>query len=238
MGFSREYIVGDYLAREADRYAATKFQILLEHMTLDWCSRVLNVGCGSGESNLWLAEKGYIVDAVDPAEEAILMSEKIKERYKLQQFNIFRVSIEEFSPDSLYDGIFALDVLEHLPDDGVVVRKLHGLLRPGGAVFVSVPAMPSLFGYHDVMLGHYRRYIKRDLFERFAPWFDIVYLRYFGFSLIPIAFLFSGLLRRPYPIQKSHTVGILNKGLQLLLAIERKIVFPQGTSLLLVGRKR
>lgn len=238
MDFSKEYTISDYLAREVDRYAATKFQILLGQMPLDGCLRVLNVGCGSGESNLWLAEKGYIVDAIDPAEEAISMSEQLKERYKLQQLRLIQVGIEEFSPDVPYDAVFVLDVLEHLSDDALAARKFHGLLKPGGVVFISVPAMPSLFGYHDVMLGHYRRFTMRNLRERFSPWFDIVYLRYFGLFLIPIAFLFSCLLKRPYPIQKSHSVTILDKGLKLLLAIEGKLAVPKGTSLLLVGRKR
>ncbi len=43
-----------------------------------------------------------------------------------------------FAPHD-FDLILGLDVLEHLKDPWHVVRKLHGLLRPGGAIVVSLP---------------------------------------------------------------------------------------------------
>ena len=40
------------------------------------------------------------------------------------------------------DAVLALDVIEHLDDDRAVVARLATLVRPGGAVIVSVPATP------------------------------------------------------------------------------------------------
>lgn len=234
----KDYVVSDYLVRAVDQYAYTKFQILLDQLPLDESLRILNVGCGSGEANLWLVQKGHVIDAIDPSEKAIFMSLKIKEQYKLQRVNVIHVGIEDFSSDVLYDCVFATDVLEHIDSDRGIVQKFYSLLKTGGTVFISVPAMPSLFGHHDRMLSHYRRYTKQSLLAIFIPWFDVLYLRYFGFFFIPVTFLFSRLLKRSYPIQSSHDVGILRRGLGLLLNAEKRIAFPKGTSLLLVGRKR
>lgn len=56
------------------------------------------------------------------------------------------------------DVVVALDVLEHLEDDDGVVRRVAEVLKPGGRLFVNVPAHPWLYGDHDVRLGHVRRY--------------------------------------------------------------------------------
>ncbi len=53
-----------------------------------------------------------------------------------------------------------MDVIEHVPDDLQLLRDLReqGWIRPGARVFVTVPAFQQLFGKHDELLGHFRRY--------------------------------------------------------------------------------
>lgn len=57
-----------------------------------------------------------------------------------------------------FDVATMLDVLEHVPDDASFLRRVVKLVKPGGAVVVSVPAWPSLHGLHDMKLRHLRRY--------------------------------------------------------------------------------
>jgi len=59
----------------------------------------------------------------------------------------------------------ALDVLEHVDDDLGSFRALAQLLRPGGHLFVTVPAYPSLWSRHDDLHHHKRRYDKARLQE-------------------------------------------------------------------------
>jgi SAM-dependent methyltransferase len=42
-------------------------------------------------------------------------------------------------PDHSVDAVVTLDVLEHLDDPGAVLAAVHRVLRPGGALVVSVP---------------------------------------------------------------------------------------------------
>jgi SAM-dependent methyltransferase len=43
-------------------------------------------------------------------------------------------------PDGSFDRIIAAEVLEHIPDDVGAIRELARVLRPGGAMAVTVPA--------------------------------------------------------------------------------------------------
>jgi SAM-dependent methyltransferase len=64
-----------------------------------------------------------------------------------------------------YDAIVAVNVIEHIADDRLLVSRLTELLNPGGSLLVYVPACPLAFGSLDVELGHYRRYTPATLTE-------------------------------------------------------------------------
>jgi SAM-dependent methyltransferase len=65
-----------------------------------------------------------------------------------------------------FDLLLLLDVLEHVEDDrALLLRLTRDHLRPGGQVLIMVPAIPALYGSHDVFLKHYRRYERRALVE-------------------------------------------------------------------------
>jgi SAM-dependent methyltransferase len=54
--------------------------------------------------------------------------------------------------------VCAFEVLEHIQDDAQALSEWMRLVRPGGALLLSVPADPDRFGPSDVHAGHYRRY--------------------------------------------------------------------------------
>ena len=62
-----------------------------------------------------------------------------------------------------FDVVLALDVLEHLDDDAAGLAQAARLLKPGGMLVVTVPALPSLWGAQDIVSHHHRRYTKRSL---------------------------------------------------------------------------
>jgi SAM-dependent methyltransferase len=62
-------------------------------------------------------------------------------------------------PPSPADLILLLDVLEHIEDDrAFLLRLVRDHLAPGGELLISVPAWPALYGRHDQLLAHHRRY--------------------------------------------------------------------------------
>ncbi|MHB1529457.1 MAG: class I SAM-dependent methyltransferase [Acidiferrobacteraceae bacterium] len=65
--------------------------------------------------------------------------------------------------DHQYSYVFTLNVLEHIADDGATVAELYRVLKPGGRLFVYVPAFALLYSAMDAKVGHHRRYRMTEL---------------------------------------------------------------------------
>jgi hypothetical protein len=57
--------------------------------------------------------------------------------------------------------VLLLDVLEHIADPVVVLRRAADVLEETGRIVVTVPAYPFLMSEWDHRLGHYRRYTRK-----------------------------------------------------------------------------
>lgn len=230
---NRGYKYADYLIRDKDLYALKKYKMVINWLPKKEHLRVLNAGCGSGEMNILLSQNfTWHVDAIDVDQKAIVLSERMKECYKISNLNLFQSTIEDYRPEEGYDVIVSNDVLEHMPDDELAIRRFYEMLKDRkGILVITVPALPWLFGYHDEMLGHYRRYNKVNLREKLSRYFKVRKCRYFGCSLIPIAFVYSRLLCRPYPVAQNQTKVIRNI-ISAILFCEQKLSLPIGVSLI------
>lgn len=229
----RNYKLADYLARSSDRYSLTKYKILMNWLPQTPKMRVLNAGCGSGEMNILLSQNStWQVDALDVDIEAIKLSEKLKLENSIKNLNLYHTTIEDYTAPEKYDLIISNDVLEHIEDDQAVIKKFSDLLKPDGLIGISVPALQWLFGYHDEMLAHYRRYHRKELIKKLSVYFNISKCRYFGASLIPIALFYSRWLRKPYPVGELENQSVTTKILENLLGFESKVSFPLGISLI------
>jgi SAM-dependent methyltransferase len=235
----------DFEVRADDPYAMAKYAIALAWLGEVRTLRTLVVGSGSGELACFLAQRGAEVLAIDVDEASVGFTRRTAARLGA----VLRTGVstlEGFDGAARFDLVVATDVLEHIADDAAAVAKLKGLLAPGGRLLLTVPALPALFGYHDEILGHFRRYSRpglRRLVEGGGGGaVRVRQARYFGLFLIPVALLLSRLLRRPYPVAQlgararraTSPLGLLLRG---LLALERRVAFPAGTSLLLLAEK-
>ena len=101
------------------------------------------------------------------------------------------VAIERSWPEKSFDLILLMDVLEHIEDDRGALAETWGKLRPGGHLFITVPAFMFLWSRHDEVLGHHRRYTLarlRQLLET-VPGLKIKRLHYYYALVLPIAIL-------------------------------------------------
>jgi SAM-dependent methyltransferase len=65
--------------------------------------------------------------------------------------------------EASFSAVGLFDVIEHLPDESVLLRAVRSHLQPGGRLFVSVPAFPFLWSEEDEYAGHCRRYTLQGL---------------------------------------------------------------------------
>ncbi|MDA0979177.1 MAG: methyltransferase domain-containing protein [Proteobacteria bacterium] len=107
---------------------------------------------------------GTFTTAIDlPAGEIVCVEPDRRARQQLsdQGYQVV-ANIEEVSRRDL-DYIFSLNVLEHIEDDAAAMEAIFRRLRPGGRLFIYVPAFDHLRTSMDDLVGHYRRYTRRSL---------------------------------------------------------------------------
>ncbi len=96
-------------------------------------ARVLDLGCGPGDSAARLMAQGFSVDAVDatPAMVAEARARGIAAR---------RATFDEIAGDALYDGIWANYSLLHAPRSAMPghLARLHHALKPGGLFHIGL----------------------------------------------------------------------------------------------------
>jgi SAM-dependent methyltransferase len=135
------YVHG-YSAREGERLVdqATALGSLLHHDTRFLPgSRVLEAGCGVGAQTVTLARNspGAHLTAVDISADSLeaarrRVTDAGMTNVTFQQADLFGLP---FGPGS-FDHVFVCFVLEHLPDPGLMLRRLGQVLTPGGSITV------------------------------------------------------------------------------------------------------
>ncbi|MBO6538851.1 MAG: class I SAM-dependent methyltransferase [Rhizobiaceae bacterium] len=146
---------------EADRY--TDWILSLFEKRLQ--GRVLEIGVAHGSYTQRLSNGDYVGIDIDP-----LAVEEARARFPGVQLEVAdiadRKSLEVLSAGSV-DSIVCFNVLEHVERHRDAVNNLLELLRPGGYLFLFVPAMPGLYNDMDRLAGHFRRYTRQAMQEVF-----------------------------------------------------------------------
>ena len=99
---------------------------------------VLDVGCGGGILAEAMAARGARVTGIDLADKPLkvaqlhLLESKLDVNYR----NIAVEALAQEAPNS-FDVVTCMEMLEHVPDPGSVVRACTALLKPGGHAFFA-----------------------------------------------------------------------------------------------------
>lgn len=125
--------------------------------------KFLEIGCGTGEFSQELAELGFSGLCIDLSPDALSIAKK---QNKSQNIDIKQADF--FKLSQKFDYIFMFEVLEHLKEDQLALKKINSLLNINGLLIFSVPAHQKSFDRDDEWGGHYRRYEKRELFQKLS----------------------------------------------------------------------
>jgi ubiquinone/menaquinone biosynthesis C-methylase UbiE len=152
--------------------------------------RILDVGCGTGNNIRRLGKYGRVI-GLDPSSAALdYCRARLEGSAGLSAGTMARLPFANAS----FDVVTAWDVLEHDADPDTCIREVRRVLKPGGIFFASVPAYRFMWGDHDRVAHHYKRYGRNELRKLLrGAGFQIVRLTYLNSLLFPIAFVFRQL---------------------------------------------
>jgi SAM-dependent methyltransferase len=132
-----------------------KVQTALDLGKFEKGSKILEVGCNTGQYTTLFEALGYEMVGIDLSDKAI---ELAKENAKLLNLNItyFQADVEKLSMinENSLDGIVSFSALRYLSDLKIALKQLYRVTKKGGVVALDFP-------------------------NRHCPWFNIL-KNYFG----------------------------------------------------------
>lgn len=219
--------------------------LLEQQYARDGQTQILDIGCGTGAMLDELKPFGPVVGA-DFSPEALQFCVTRGAPAALARADVRRLPFA----DGAFDVVTAMDIIEHIDDDKAASSEIFRVLKPGGRLFVTVPAFPSLWSEHDEALHHHRRYTAprlQDLFQRVG--LRVGKISYTVTSLFPPIWAYrqiSNLLpkKRKGGEKKANLVnfsGPVNSALLSLSQWETRLVqsanLPFGVSVVCVAQK-
>lgn len=114
---------------------------LMRHLKIRKDDRLLDVACGIGVYSDWLANKAACVVGFDLSYDSILLANCISKENTFY----YRCNAEEIShPDSTFDIVVSICVLEHLNDSKKALREMFRVLKPGGQLLITVDSLENI----------------------------------------------------------------------------------------------
>ncbi|MCZ6785187.1 MAG: class I SAM-dependent methyltransferase [Proteobacteria bacterium] len=224
------------------RFAVFRNLVETLGLPLDARWRGLDIGCGHGEVRRQIeAATSWVTDGADLKRSALEQNETASGDGLLYDIHDRRPELHEH-----YDFILLFDVIEHLKDEHGFLESALYHLKPGGWVFINVPALDSMSSGFDAVVGHHRRYNRRTLLataERAG--LDIRELHYWGFSMLPYLVIRKLLTSRGTSVRRTIERGVqppapwMTSWVERIQRIETRWLRrpPLGTSLIMAAVK-
>jgi SAM-dependent methyltransferase len=159
--------MNDHEIEALDRLESIHWWYLIRKIILlEWTSqferssRVLDLGSASGGNTISVRGQGFDVTSLEYSSFGIA----IQKRKGLQPIQGDARKLP--FPNSSFEIVYCLDVLEHIVEDEAVLNEIFRILVPGGRVLCSVPEDPNLWSAHDESVDHVRRYSRDELIKK------------------------------------------------------------------------
>jgi SAM-dependent methyltransferase len=105
------------------------------------------------------------------------------------RLSVIEQDIREMPAERTFDLIVACEVLEHIENDTEVLKQIAQRLSPNGHFLFSAPAFMSKWQSVDTYAGHFRRYERAELVEKFpGAGLAIEKLWIFGFPICTLLY--------------------------------------------------
>jgi len=204
-------------------------------VVLSWCAslgrhdmRIIDLGCGAG----WMSERLLpygSVTGTDLADEVIERARRRSPQVKFISGDLFELQL----PEQSFDLVVSLEVLSHVRDQSAFVRRVAGLLKPGGRFMLATQNRYVLERASEIggpIPGQIRHWVTaKELRRLLAPHFESIELK----SVLPIGH--GGLLRIINSPKLNYLLTLFFPTRMVERAKERLLL---GHTLLALARKR
>ncbi len=207
---------------------------------------LLDTGCGTGGNLAHVAKllnpaKLFAMDIYSPA---LHLTHARKTGAVLLQASVNQIPFRE----NVFHVVTCLDVLYIRGIDEVKsFQELYRILKPGGFLFVNLPAYEFLRGEHDIAVHTCHRYTAFELGRKLkSAGFSIKHLTYWNASLLPFLLIWRKIKfwKKNSGDPKSDLKPIpvwINEVLKIVLKVEEMFIsvlnLPFGTSVFAVAQK-
>ena len=161
------YASGDYLKKWDYSQASPELVSLLAFAALKLKSAVVDLGCGTGQDAIFMAQCGHKASGIDISQQALDLAQKKAEELDTevnwQQANFLDLPFKDSSIDFINDR-GSLHLLEeaHWPE---LIKELKRILKPGGILFMRGASPKELRkGYTVITTELITRYFDEDSF--------------------------------------------------------------------------
>jgi SAM-dependent methyltransferase len=205
--------------------------------------RIVDCGCGTA-ANIALLQPYGRVFGFDLGHPVVRRAQERTGAPTIQA----DITRSPFAPGS-FDIATSFDVLQCVDDDQAAIAEMARIVKPGGAVVLTLAAFSFLSGDHAEAWNEVHRYTPqsaRELVERAGLRAERVSFMFASLFPVLLALRASQRLLRPYRALKRDTdmavpPAPINRLLTWMVtteaALARRVPMPIGSSLLVVARK-
>jgi SAM-dependent methyltransferase len=101
--------------------------------------RILDIGCGTGWTSIFLAKRGYDVVGIDISRDMIKYAKIKKEEERINNLQFLVEDYENILFNNEFDCVIFFDSLHHAEDEKKAIEKAYQSLKPGGICIFSEP---------------------------------------------------------------------------------------------------
>ncbi|MDG2222785.1 MAG: class I SAM-dependent methyltransferase [Rubripirellula sp.] len=223
---------------------------LVQHYVINKTeSLFLDVGGGNGFQAKAIQDLGFSTLLLEPGR---IGCENALKRGVL---NVINCALADacIKPNSIA-AAGAFDVVEHIDAQEKFLSQIHGVLEPGGYLFMTVPALRWLWSFEDTYTGHFRRYTLKTAASALSQvGFEVEFASYFFRPLVVPIFLLRAIpsalrirtaadadvTEKEHSLPDSFVGKLIGRGLKKeLTRIDQQRKVAIGSSLVMVARKR
>jgi len=245
--YDNVYKAGIWTEEKLGPRKTSKFGLILKKLRPQCGEILLDLGCGNGRYSKIFSLRGVSVVGLEISRLALDLAKK-----QCVRCNLLLGTVEKLPfKDGVFDKVFAMDLIEHVPNDFEGLNEIIRIMKNSGVIFVSFPREKKVFKFsEDSRLGHLHAY-QRDHIKEFLEKNDLITEIYFVDAFFDyICYHLDLAVKRILTREKVDPLKSSIKGGGLLVRLGRKILtfvasidlffcrFPLGNAFFVFARKR